>query len=169
MIVDLAAVEEIKIIAANLTRWTGSVPEITGRKIEKGPGKGTTNFLSPFMLRTRSEGPVRLGTTDFRGSPVRPIGPQWRYLLHRSLFEGKSRADRAPSNEKSCNSKVQLYQINAKVERTSVRPLRQHREGPYTFPLRAQSTPVVLVARRPRFGCRQQFIHVSQVRKVVAW
>jgi hypothetical protein len=51
MIFDLAAVEEVKSIVANLTRWTGSVPEITGRKIEKGPCKGTTNLLSPFHAR----------------------------------------------------------------------------------------------------------------------
>ena len=156
-----------KIIAANLTRWTGSVPEITGRKVEKGPGKGITNFLSPFMLKTCPEDPVLLGTADFRGSPVRPIGPQWRYLLHRSLFESKSHAERVPSNRK----KLQIQGAALPNQRKGQeKPLStaSARRRPYTFPFRAQSMPMVLVARRPRFGCRQQSIHVSQARKVVA-
>jgi hypothetical protein len=132
MIFDLAAVEEIKIITANLTRWTGSVLEITGRKIEKGPGKGTTNFLSPFMLGTCPEGPVLLGTTDFCGSlsDLSDLSSGTFYIVHCSRVNPTPRELHRTGKAAawSC-SPIKSTQRS----RTSVRPLHQHREGHILF------------------------------------
>src|SRR5947209_14153213 len=117
MVFDLAVVEEIKNIAANLTRWTGSVLQITERKMKKGCGKGRRiSFLfscSGHALR----GPVLHGTADFRDSLSDLSEPSSGTFRLNSLIEGKSHAERAPSTGKIAN-----------LRRSSIRSTQRLRE-----------------------------------------
>jgi hypothetical protein len=122
-----------KFIAAGLTRWTGSVPEIISRKIKKGPGKGRTNFLPPFTFRTRPKGPVLLGTADFRGS-LSDLSD----LSSGTFYVGRCSRANPTQRElhrtaKAANSRRSSIKSTQKVERTSVRPLRHHGEGHILF------------------------------------